>query len=200
MEFKLTSDTSKKSEIINALFKCLYESGVSGITMRQIAQEANINLGSLHYYFRSKENLLIEFNKAVFTRFIEDVKARYEPFDSPEKKLDAFFYGGRDFVLAQKELFVVLIDVWSISVRNPEMQETFSALYRDLANVMDEILEEGEEKGVFNKVPKQTLSRLYVSFVEGTGLNWHMARGMFDVEGQFSIMIGSLKEMIIRGK
>ena len=198
MDFELTKDTTKKAEIINALFKCLYVNGVSGITMRQIALEADINLGSLHYYFKSKENLLMEFQEALFNRFIDDVKARYKDFDPPLKKLDAFFYGGRDFVLKQKELFVVLIDVWSFSIRNIQMQKSFSNLYDKLAGVMDEILVEGERAGVFNAIQKQTLSRLYVSFVEGTGLNCHMTKVGFDVEEQFSIMIERLKELIIK--
>lgn len=198
MNFELIKGTSKKAEIINALFKCLYIKGVSGITMRLIAQEADINLGSLHYYFKSKENLLMEFQEALFNRFIDDVKARYKDFDPPEKKLDAFFYGGGDFVLKQKELFVVLIDVWSFSIRNNQMQENFSSLYDKLAGVMDEILQEGERTGVFNRVRKRTLSRLYVSFVEGTGLNWLMSKGGFDAEEQFTIMIERLKDLITK--
>ena len=198
MDFELIKKTSKKAAIINALYKCLYINGVSGITMRQIALEAGINLGSLHYYFKSKENLLMEFQEALFNRFIDDVKARYKDLDPPVKKLDAFFYGGRDFVLKQKELVVVLIDVWSFSIRNTQMQESFANLYDKLAGVMDGILEEGEREGVFNAIQKKTLSRLYVSFVEGTGLNYHMTKVGFDVGEQFNIMIEGLKKLIIK--
>ena len=198
MDFELIKKTSKKADIINALYKCLYINGVSGITMRQIALEAGINLGSLHYYFKSKENLLMEFQEALFNRFIDDVKARYKDLDPPVKKLDAFFYGGRDFVLKQKELVVVLIDVWSFSIRNTQMQESFANLYDKLAGVMDGILEEGEREGVFNAIQKKTLSRLYVSFVEGTGLNYHMTKVGFDVGEQFNIMIEGLKKLIIK--
>ncbi len=199
-DFQLTEENSKKDEIINALFTCIYENGISGISMRQIAQQAGINLGSLHYYFKSKENLLIEFNKVLFDRFIRDVEARYNPSDSPEIKLDAFLYGGRDFVTHQRELFIVLIDAWSASIRNPAMQKTFSDLYEKLAKVMDDILEEGMKTGMFNKVKKETLSRAYVSFVEGTGLNWHMSSDAFSAEAQFEIMIRYLKGMILKAR
>jgi len=198
MNFKLTKDKSKKSIIINTLFECLYENGISGITMRQIANKANINLGSLHYYFKSKENLLVEFIRALFERFIYDVEVRYNSSDSPEKKLDAFFSGGKNFVLKQKELFVVLIDIWPLSIRNPQMQQIFSEVCKKLSKVMDDILEEGMKKGVFNKIKKFTLSISFVSFVMGIGLTWHMLDGSFNLKARFDDECRNLKTLIIK--
>ena len=60
-DFDLTKYETKKNQIFNAVLKCIYEHGISALTMRQIAKEAKINLGTIHYYFKSKETLLVEF-------------------------------------------------------------------------------------------------------------------------------------------
>ena len=80
------------------------------------------------------------------------------------------------------------------------MKDSFSRMYDKLAGVLDEILEEGERTGVFKNVPKHTLSRLYVSFVEGTGLNWLMSKGGFDLDEQFTIMIERMRDLIMKRK
>lgn len=197
-DFDLTKYESKKNSIFNALLKCVYTHGVSGVTMRQIAQEANVNLGTLHYYFRSKESLYVEFVRVLFDRFIYDIERRYKPSDSPEKKLDAFFDAGKFYIEKQKNLFVAFIDFWSLSIRNQEMKKIFLDLYKKLSKVMEDTLEEGMQKGVFNNVRPHTLSIFFIAFVEGIGLRWHMHDGSFDLSEHFDVLCSNLKEIILK--
>ena len=74
---KSEKNNVKRKEIINATFKCIYEKGAEEVSMRSIAREANINQSTLHYYFKNKENLLTEFVRALFDRFIYDIERRY---------------------------------------------------------------------------------------------------------------------------
>ena len=57
--------TEVENEILVAATKVFIEKGFKGTTIRDIAKEANISLGTMNYYFRSKENLFdIIFDKA----------------------------------------------------------------------------------------------------------------------------------------
>ena len=89
MKFDLTKCEIKKDNILNATYKCIYELGVSGISMRSIAKEAGVNQPMLHYYFKNRENLLTESLRALFDRFTADITKGYKASDPPEKKLDA---------------------------------------------------------------------------------------------------------------
>ena len=110
---------TKKNHILSATFRCISRSGIDGITLRSIAEEAKINPALLHYYFKDKENLLSEFIQYLFLRFIVDLEKQFTPADSPERKLETLFQAGMDFVRKQKQLFVVFIDVWSFCLRTP---------------------------------------------------------------------------------
>ncbi|MDR2438639.1 MAG: TetR family transcriptional regulator [Planctomycetaceae bacterium] len=46
--------------LLNAACQLFAEYGFSKVTTRMIAQKANVNLGSIHYYFGSKEELYFE--------------------------------------------------------------------------------------------------------------------------------------------
>ena len=187
----------KKSEIINAAFKCIYEQGIIGISIRAIAKEANVNQATLHYYFGSKENLLIEVMEDLFNRFIYDIKKLYKASDPPVKKLEAFFTSGKTFIEKQKEMFVVLIDFWTLSIRTPEMQDMFSKLYGKLYGLCESILAEGIEQGIFNNIRKDTMAHFVVAYVEGLGLQWHMLKKGFDLDIHFEIFKKSLMEVIL---
>ena len=50
-----------EKKILDAAKKVFETQGYSGARMQQIADEAGISKASLHYYFRSKENLLVSF-------------------------------------------------------------------------------------------------------------------------------------------
>lgn len=59
----MKQDVEKK--IIEAARELFYEKGFTGVTVRDIASKAEVNLALLHYYFRTKEKIFeIVFNEA----------------------------------------------------------------------------------------------------------------------------------------
>lgn len=198
MKFKLAKYEIKKQKIINAAFKCIYEQGIEGTTMRSIAKEAKINQALLHYYFKDKDHLLEEFLLTLFNRFIYDIEKRYKASDEPQKKLEAFFTAGKDFLEKQRELFVVLIDVWAYCFRNKKLRLDYAALNRRLTGVMKNIVYTGKKDGVFNDASEDTLAILFVSFVVGIGCLWHMDNRSFNLSDEFDIMTRNLRQLILK--
>lgn len=196
MKFDLTKPDRKKSEILNATFRCIYEQGIAELSMRSIARAANMNQSTLHYYFQSKENLLIEFIKALFDFFIYDMEKRFQKSDPPEKKLEAIFESGEDFAGKQRELFVVFVDCWSLSIRNPAMKKIFSNAYEKHVNVIEDIIEEGVHQGVFNEVNENALAVLVDCFAVGMGIHWHMRKRSFDARKYYSVLTDLLRTLI----
>jgi len=198
MKFELAKYEIKKHQIIDAAFKQIYEQGIESVTMRSIAKAAKVNQALLHYYFRDKESLLAEFIKVLFNRFIFDIEKRYKDSDPPEKKLEAFFTAGKDFLEKQKDFFVVMIDVWSYCFRNKKLQKEYAILNRRLTGVMRNIIIEGKEKGVFNEVNEETAAIVFVSFVVGAGCLWHMDNRSFNLSDEFDIMTRNLRQLILK--
>lgn len=59
----MKQDVEKK--IIEAARELFYEKGFTGVTVRDIASKAEVNLALLHYYFRTKEKIFeIVFNES----------------------------------------------------------------------------------------------------------------------------------------
>ena len=126
MKYELAKYEIKKHKIINAAFKRIYEQGIEGTTMRSIAKEAKVNQALLHYYFKDKEHLLEEFLQTLFNRFIYDIEKRYKASDPHQNKLEAYFAAGKDFLEKQRELFVVMVDVWTYCFRSKKLQKDYA--------------------------------------------------------------------------
>ena len=198
MKYELAKYEIKKHQIINAAFKRIYEQGIEGTTMRSIAKEAKVNQALLHYYFKNKEHLLEEFLQTLFNRFIYDIEKRYKASDPHPNKLEGYFAAGKDFVEKQRELFVVMIDVWTYCFRNKKLHKDYAELNRRLTGVMRNILAAGKQDGVFNDVNEDTLAILFVSFVVGIGCLWHMDNRSFNLSDEFDIMTRNLRQLLLK--
>jgi len=197
MKYELAKYEIKKHKIINAAFKRIYEQGIEGTTMRSIAKEAKVNQALLHYYFKDKEHLLEEFLQTLFSRFIYDIEKRYKASDPHQNKLEAYFAAGKDFLEKQRELFVVMVDVWTYCFRSKKLQKDYAAMNRRLTGVMRQIIAAGKQDGIFNNVHEDTLAILFVSFVVGIGCLWHMDNRSFNLSDEFDIMTRNLRQLIL---
>jgi len=68
---------STRDQILTAAYRTLVEVGYNQISMRKIAQEAGVNQSLLHYYYGSKENLMLEVLHYVNTRLLARQRAMY---------------------------------------------------------------------------------------------------------------------------
>lgn len=195
---KIARGDTRRAAIINGTFRCLYEMGAEEVSMRLIAKEAQVNQSVVHYYFQNKENLLLECLEVLFEKFIYDIERQYQESDPPEKKFNAIFHSGKTFVGKQKELFVVFMHCWALSMRSPLLHKKFSALYDKISAFIENTLSEGYRKGVFNKVNVRALSNYIIAFVEGIGSQWLMTGGAFDLDEFFDFFITDCKHLIIK--
>jgi len=78
------------------------------------------------------------------------------------------------------------------------MQTVFSNLYQRISDVIDGILQEGYEQGVFNKVRKGVVSASIIAFVQGIGCQWLMTKKAFDLKEFFDIFADDLKKVILK--
>jgi TetR/AcrR family transcriptional regulator, regulator of biofilm formation and stress response len=105
----------RRREILEATLRLIGERGVSGVTHRAVAQEANVALASTTYYFDSKAALVEEAVELMIERSIEDVRrfttgppeiTRVELVDRIVGFADAQINDPNAFLLAQYELML----------------------------------------------------------------------------------------------
>ena len=200
MKFDLMKHELKKNLILDATFKCIYEQGINGISMRSIAQEAKVNQALIHYYFVNKDDLLLELLQALLKRFVYDLKRSYRPSDPPEKKIENIMQVSEDYAAEQREMFTVFMDLWSLALRNPPMQKAFSDLFTEVSAAVESVLKEGIEKGVFNDVKVDILSFQVSAINQGLSLIGLMVGKSFDAHEHFKAYRETFLNQVIRDR
>ena len=76
-------------QILRSALTLLVDQGASALTLRRIATESGMNVGSLNYYFKSKDDLIRELLNAVISSYEEAFdEIIHEPGASAEARLE----------------------------------------------------------------------------------------------------------------
>ncbi|HMG82567.1 MAG TPA: TetR family transcriptional regulator [Ferruginibacter sp.] len=141
----------KQLQIIDTAEGLFADKGFDGTSVRDIAEVAGINVAMISYYFGSKEKLM----EALFEIKIERIKDRLEsllkdetltPFQKVnimiDEQIERMWSGQRFYKIMLCEQ---LIDT------NPSITRKVSELKLRNAELVNKIVKDGQEKGVFKK-------------------------------------------------
>jgi AcrR family transcriptional regulator len=140
----------KASRIVEAMRSSVARRGISGSTFEHVAREAGVSRGLLHYYFGTKERLLVE----VVRRDAEHRIARLdEPLGkagSADEILQALVANLEDSIQNDPGFWVLLFDLFTAGRRNPEIQREIGELFNRTRDHVVEIFEAKAREGVLD--------------------------------------------------
>src|SRR3954453_7853416 len=127
-ERRLDSDKAKR--IVQAMRTSGGRGGAAASTFDHVAQEAGVSRGLLHYYFGTKERLLVE-----VVRHDSDVRMRHleeslKEADSGEPIVEALVTQLKVYVAEAPATHALIHELFSVSRRNDEVREELAQLYR----------------------------------------------------------------------
>ena len=145
-ERRLDSDKAKR--IVRAMRTSVGRRGAAASTFDHVAQEAGVSRGLLHYYFGTKERLLVE-----VVRHDSDVRMRHleeslAAADSVDAIVEALVTQLKDYVEEDPATHALIHELFSVSRRNDEVREELAQLYRRVRRQVAEILRAKEQAGV----------------------------------------------------
>jgi len=140
----------KAQRIIDAMRESVAKRGAAGSTFEHVAREAGVSRGLLHYYFGTKERLLVEVVR-------RDAEIRVARLDEPLGKaetvddvIDVLLASLTDLIDNEPAFFLLLYELFSAGRRNPEIRHEVGQLFERTRSHVAEILEAKEREGVLS--------------------------------------------------
>ena len=138
----------KAARIVDAMRTSVGERGTAGSTFDQVARAAGVSRGLLHYYFGTKEQLLVE-----VVRRDSDVRLSLLDEQLAEARTADDFVAGLvaqlDDLVRNDPGFVTLIfELFTLSRRNEEIAAEFAELLRKQRARLSDLLSAKEAEGV----------------------------------------------------
>lgn len=131
---------SRLLSILDAACDIFMQQGYGSLTMRKVASKANISIGNLNYYYRTKEDLLRDLLDYVINPYLEEFdRAREEAGDSAEKQLKAVLeFWIAD--LAKPETTAFFPECWALANHNPFVARLMDELYIKARAPLNELI------------------------------------------------------------
>lgn len=128
-----TSAEGRRTEILDATLRVIADGGTDMVTHRRVAAEADVPLGSLTYYFESREDLIREaFRRYIAegNEFLSQIEQEIPP-DSPEGLVELIVeVTRREFARPQMVLAEYALILHA--ARDPQIAREFAAWERNL--------------------------------------------------------------------
>ena len=169
--------SDRRGELVLIAYRQLAAKGFEGLRVREVAAEAGINNATLHHHFPTKEALIQGVVGHLLKEFQIGRAPRQDQLEpSPMEELHYEFEDTRYRLRDTPEVYVVLMELYVRSVRNPAIARVLETLERQWSNHLIGILERGVRIGVFHR-DLDLAGAATMIMVQMKGLAFHVALG-----------------------
>lgn len=173
--------TNRQLEIIQAAGSILTESGVSGLTIKNLAKEMQFSESAIYRHFKSKEEIIIKMLQYLACTLDEVYSKAVRPEDTPETKLSKLFLQKLRFFKANPHFAVVVFSdglLESSQAINTEIHGIMKVKQKHLKP----IIAKGRATGVFtNELSEEALIHLLMGAFRLQMFKWRIAHFEFDI-------------------
>lgn len=191
----ISEDVSTEEKIIQATLDVIEQRSISDTRMRYIAEKANVFQSNLHYYYKSKKELLLAAQKKVADRCIElRAQEKRSASDNFESQLEVFIRQKLIFIKEEPKYDYAEIDFWVQSRFDEDFRAEFKRSFfgwrQDLKTLMDTYAPQLTES------KKNLLASVIISLLEGASIQYLADADAFSVDEYFDYCKGLIMREI----
>jgi len=138
----------KAKRIVDAMRSSVARRGAAGSTFDHVAREAGVSRGLLHYYFGTKERLLVEVVRRDCDIRMDILDAALSDVRTAEDFVDALVRSLEDVLENDPDFYALLFEITTMARRNDEIAGELSDLYRRTRRHVADLLQAKQDEGV----------------------------------------------------
>lgn len=188
----------KYAAILEAAQMVIARQGYHSAQISKIAAEAGVAAGTVYLYFKNKPDLLVSLFRDRLGLLIESARTSLADTRDAREKLRQFISQHLRSLAARRDLAVVT----QIEMRQADssVQHEISQIMKGYFRVIDEIIEEGQASGLFQRsVEPLQIRNLVFGTIDQTVTAWVLSGFKFDLEAlaepTFTLITGGLCTM-----
>jgi AcrR family transcriptional regulator len=136
------------ARIVDAMRQSVAARGAAGSTFDQVAREAGVSRGLLHYHFGTKEKLLAEVVRRDSQIRLEHLGSELAGAGTVAEVIDVLVHSLEDLVERDPGFVALMFELFTSGRRNPEIAAEFAALQRATRTHVGALLAAREREGV----------------------------------------------------
>jgi AcrR family transcriptional regulator len=172
--------------ILTATMETIEDNKISGTRLREIAKRAGISQGHMHYYYPSKDELLLHLLDYLEEVFIEERKGvMADQSISPEEKLHVFLEQ-EIYLIHHGQEMKVFLDYWVQGTANAVIRAKIGKMYARWRADIRTVIDSGVQAGVFKPQNAAIVPAILSSMMDGASLQYMMDENALDLQDYFN--------------
>lgn len=172
----------RKQQIVDATVECITKLGYHNFSMQDVAKSAGLSKGIIHYYFLSKDELMMAVLEKVAGNIESSMAVKMKAATDPVDKLRIFVHACFEVVRRTKEYYQVNMDFWTQINQKEEVRSAIANHYKQFRDTAASVINEGITSGNFKKIDPKTYSSFIVALVDGLSLQWLFDNKVFNYD------------------
>lgn len=191
-----TTISGRQFEIIEAAGRILSASGVSGLTIKNLAHEMKFSESAIYRHFESKEEIIVAMLGYLAQNMDERLQQVVAAQKTPRENLEAIFQNQLSFFSLHPHFVVA---VFSDGLME-ESQKINAAVLRIMEVKMRHLMplvKQGQQQGMFtNAVAAEDLAHIIMGSFRLQMFKWRTAGFGFDIIGKGETLLSNLLKII----
>ncbi len=166
------SDTDPKAqEILNAVRTILAQNGYMGTTISLVAKKAGVSRGLLHYYFKSKDEMLARVIKENMEISIAMISSVFDQHKTPEGYAKGIVDLLRSVMEHDPDFFSLFFEGFAVARHSQVVNNELAMLYGKFREGLETCLETAKDQKIINPaLPVSALAAMVTGLIDGMGL------------------------------
>ncbi|MBS1860200.1 MAG: TetR family transcriptional regulator [Actinobacteria bacterium] len=140
----------KAQRIVDAMRESVARRGAAGSTFEHVAREAGVSRGLLHYYFGTKERLLVEVVRRDTELRIARLDEMLAKAKTADAVLDVLVSSLTDMIDNDPGYFLLLYELFSAGRRNPDIQREVGQLFEATRSHVADVFRAKEDEKILS--------------------------------------------------
>ena len=172
----------KYYRIIDAATKIFAKKGFFQAKVSEIAKEAKVADGTIYLYFENKDSILISLFEEQMKRVLNNMREEISKETDAVKKIEWFALNHLKLIEQNKDVAEII----QVELRQSSkfMKEYKNEKFDEYLNLIGDIIQEGQEKGIFKKgIMRGVAKRAFFGALDEMSRFWVLSsRKKYDIE------------------
>jgi AcrR family transcriptional regulator len=186
---------STRERIVAAAYRVLSQQGSHATSIKEIAKAAGVAPGLVHYYFESKEQLLLEVTRDCCRVYREEMSALTLPADAIERTRALLEFSKRRG-LASPDWYRLLVDLDALALRDEALAREVAGLRKEIRDHVASLVGDAEDALGFPLGPtREALAAVLMGSVDGLIVQ-RLIDPSFDIDAGFAAVEQQLVALV----
>jgi AcrR family transcriptional regulator len=161
----------KARRIVEAMRRSVAKRGAAASTFEHVAREAGVSRWLLHYYFATKEQLLVEAVRRDCELRMENLEGQLAGAQTADDFIALMAQNLQETVSADPDFVTLVFELFTLSRRNEEIAVEYARLMRRTRALLAGMLASAQDEGVLRlHAEPETVAEILFSLGDGFAL------------------------------